>query len=114
MSSFPPSKINSGTLIDGIQIFKTNKEDSLLAMRRYLRGASEEILEEIYGYFGTRIQKFPYPSIEAIKTALDMMSDQYPQARSVDPQEVVDLAFVKQVEAAALYNESGPEGFGTD
>jgi hypothetical protein len=102
MSSFPPSKINSGTLIDGIQIFKTNKEDSLLAMRRYLRGASEEILEETYGYFGTRIQKFPYPSIEAIKTALDMMSDQYPQARSVDPQEVVDLSFVKQVESSGV------------
>lgn len=71
-------------------------------MRRYLRGASEEILEETYGYFGTRIQKFPYPSIEAIKTALDMMSDQYPQARSVDPQEVVDLSFVKQVESSGV------------
>jgi len=90
------------TLIDGIQIFKTNKEDSLLAMRRYLRGASDEILEETYRYFGSRIQQFPYPSIEAIKTALDMMSDQHPQARSVDPQEVVDLSFVTQVESSGV------------
>jgi ABC-type nitrate/sulfonate/bicarbonate transport system substrate-binding protein len=86
------------TLIDGIQIFRTNKGESLLAMKRYLRGASDEILHETYDYFASKIQKFPYPSIAAIKTALDMMSDQYPQARNVDPQQVVDLSFVKQVE----------------
>jgi len=39
-----------------------------------------------------------YPSVEAIKTALDMMVDQFPQASSVDPNEVVDLSFVRQVE----------------
>jgi len=68
-------------------------------MRKYLRGASDEILGETYGYFSARIQKFPYPSIEAIRTALDMHSDQYPQAKSFDPNEVADLSFVKQVES---------------
>jgi len=88
------------TLTDGIQIFKSNKERGLAAMKRYLRGASDEMLEETYTYFSTRMPKFPYPSVEAIKTALDMMTDQFPQAAKVDPQEVVDLSFVKQVETA--------------
>jgi ABC-type nitrate/sulfonate/bicarbonate transport system substrate-binding protein len=87
------------TLTDAIQVFKTNKEKSLVVMKKYLRGASEEILLETYGYFSSRTQKFPYPSIEAIRTALDMLSDEYPQARSVDPHEVTDLSFVKQVES---------------
>ncbi len=86
-------------LTDGIQIFKTNKERSLAVMKRYLRGASDEMLEETYGYFSKRMPKYPYPSVEAIKTALDMMADQFPQASSVDPNEVVDLTYVKQVEA---------------
>src|SRR5262245_22344280 len=86
------------TLTDAIQVFKTNKEKSLLVMKKYLRGASDEILGETYGYFSSSTQKFPYPSIEAIKTALDILSDQYPQAKSVDPHEVADLSFVKQVE----------------
>jgi ABC-type nitrate/sulfonate/bicarbonate transport system substrate-binding protein len=90
------------TLTDAIQVFKTNKEKSLLVMKKYLRGASDEILEETYGYFSSRTQKFPYPSIEAIKTALDMLSDQYPQAKSVDPHEVADLSFVKQVESGGV------------
>lgn len=88
-----------GALTEAIQIFKANKEKSLFVMRRYLRGASDEILEETYRYFSARIQKFPYPSIEAVKTALDMHSDQFPQAKNVDPREVVDLSFVKQVES---------------
>ena len=33
------------------------------------------------------------------KTALDMMADQFPQASGVDPQGVVDLTYVKPVEA---------------
>ena len=49
-----------------------------------------------------RSQKFPYPSVEAIKTALDMLSDEYPQAKSVDPHEVADLSFVKQVESGGV------------
>jgi len=87
------------TLTDAIHVFKTNKEKSLVVMKKYLRGASEQILLETYGYFSTKTQKFPYPSIEAIKTALEMLSDEYPQARSVDANEVIDLSFVKQVEA---------------
>ena len=57
------------------------------------------MLDETYNYFASRMPRYPYPSVEAIKTALEMMADQFPQASSVDPQEVIDLSFVKQVEA---------------
>jgi hypothetical protein len=82
-----------------IEVFKTNKERSLSVMKKYLRGASDEMLEETYSYFSTRMPKLPYPSTESIKTALEMMADQFPQATGVDPSEVVDLSFVKQIEA---------------
>ena len=88
-------------LTDSVQIFKTNRERSMAVMRKYLRGASDKMLDETYGYFSARMPRFPYPSMEAIKTALEMMADQFPQATSVDPQEVVDLSFVKQVESSS-------------
>ena len=83
------------TLIEAIQIFKTNREKSMAVMKKYLRGASDEILAETYNYFSAKIQKTPYPSADAIRTALDMMSDQFPQAKSVDPNEVIDMSFLK-------------------
>ena len=53
-------------------------------MKRYLRGASDETLEETYGYFSKRMPRLPYPAVEAVTTALEMMADQFPQASSVD------------------------------
>jgi len=82
--------------------FKTNRAKSILVTKKYLRGASDEILEEMYEYFSSKAQTFPFPSIEAIRTALDILSDEYPKARSVDPQEVADLSFVKQVESSGV------------
>ena len=89
------------TLMDGIQLFKTNKERSMAVMRKYLRGANDDILGETYSYFSEKIQKTPYPSADAIRTALDMMSVQFPQSKAVDPNEIIDTSFVKQVESNA-------------
>ena len=86
------------TLIDAIHMFKTDREKSLLVMKKYLRGVSEEMLGETYGYFSTRTQKIPNPSVEAIKNALDMLADEHPQAKSVDAREIADLSFVKRAE----------------
>jgi hypothetical protein len=85
-------------MIDGIQVFKNNKEKSMAVMKRYLRGASDEMLDETYNYFASPMPRLPYPCVEAVRTALDMMSDQFSQANSVDLNEVVDLSFVKRAE----------------
>jgi ABC-type nitrate/sulfonate/bicarbonate transport system substrate-binding protein len=90
------------TLVDGIHSFRTEKRQSLLVMKRYLGGVSEEILEKTYAYFVSRIEQFPYPSIAAIQTALDVMSDQYPTARNVNPHDVVELSFLKEIERNGL------------
>ena len=42
------------TLIEGIAIFKTNKQKSIAVWRKYLRGASEEVMEESYQSTGRR------------------------------------------------------------
>ncbi len=88
-------------LTDGVHLFRSNRERSMTTMKKYLRGASDEMLDETYSYFSSRMPRFPYPSVEAIRTALEMMVDQFPQAMSVDPNEVVDMSYVKQVESSA-------------
>jgi len=89
------------TLGDGINIFKTNKEKSLAVMKKYLRGASDDILNETYNYFSAKIQKSPYPSADAVRVALEMMADQFPQAKCVDSNEIIDASFVKQIDGGA-------------
>ena len=86
--------------MEAIQIFKTNKETSIAVMRKYLRGANDDILAETYSYFSAKMQKSPYPTADAVMTALDMMSVQFPQAKTVDPNEIIDTSFVKQAESS--------------
>jgi NitT/TauT family transport system substrate-binding protein len=85
------------TLTEGINIFRTNREKSMVVMKKYLRGASDDILAETYTYFSGKIQKVPYPSADAVRVALQMQADQFPQAKNLDPNEIIDTSFVKQV-----------------
>lgn len=97
------------TLIEAISIFKTNKEKSLAVMKKYLRGASEDILADTYQYFSAESELAPYPSLEVIKSALDIVSAQYPQAKQTDPNLIIDPTLVRRIDQsgfiAALYRK---------
>jgi len=97
------------TLIEGSFIFKTNKEKSLAVMRKNLRGAGEEILQETYQNTIGEMEQVPYPSLQVIKSALDILSLQYPQAKQADPNLIIDPSLVGRIEQsgfiAALYRK---------
>jgi ABC-type nitrate/sulfonate/bicarbonate transport system substrate-binding protein len=67
------------TLIEGIHIFKTQKEKSLAVMRKNLRGGSEEVLEETYQNTVDEMESVPTPRLQVIKSGLDLLSLQYPR-----------------------------------
>jgi ABC-type nitrate/sulfonate/bicarbonate transport system substrate-binding protein len=97
------------SLIEATAVFKTNKEKSFAVWRKYMRGASEEFLEETYQYTSAELEAVPTPSVEVIKSALDIVSAQYPQAKQTDPILIVDPSFVSRIEqsgfVAALYKK---------
>ncbi len=90
------------SLIEAISVFKTNKEKSFAVWRKYMRGASEEFLEETYQYTSAGLEAVPTPSVEVIKSALDIVSAQYPQAKQTDPNLIVDPFFVNQIEQSGF------------
>jgi ABC-type nitrate/sulfonate/bicarbonate transport system substrate-binding protein len=81
------------TLTEGIQVFKpTGKSD----------GGDEEIFTRRKRRFSRKLTTTSAPRFKRRpllrrrrQTALDMMSDQFPQAKSVDPNEVIDLSFIR-------------------
>lgn len=97
------------TLIDGIHVFKTNKTKSLAVMKKNLLGTSDEMLEETYRYTTAVLEQEPYPSLEVIKSGLEILSLQFPQAKQTDPNPLVDLSFVRKLDQsgfiAALYKK---------
>ncbi len=61
------------TLIEGSHIAKTEREKSLAVMKKYMRGTSDDILEETYRYTKSVTEEVPTPSLEIIKAALEIL-----------------------------------------
>lgn len=97
------------TMIEALFVFKTQKEKSLAVMKKYMRGAGEDILEDTYEYTRAKTEEVPMPSLDVVKSALEILSHQYPQAKQTDPGLVIDPSFVKRIEQSgfirALYKK---------
>ena len=85
-------------IVEGIHIFKTDKGKSLTALRRYMKGADESILEESYRHTPATIEDAPYPSLQVVRQGLEMLSLQYPQAKQTDAAAIIEQGFVKRIE----------------
>jgi len=90
------------TLIEGIAIFRTNKQKSIAVWRRYLRGAGDEILEESYPSTLTELEPAPMPSLAVIKSGLDILSLEYPQARQTDAAAIIDASIMRRIEQSGF------------
>jgi hypothetical protein len=89
-------------MIEGIHFFQTNKQRSLAVLKKYMRGAGDDILDETYEYTKTRLERVPAPSLEIVKTALEILSYQYPQAKQTDPNLIIDPSYVRKIEQSGF------------
>jgi ABC-type nitrate/sulfonate/bicarbonate transport system substrate-binding protein len=90
------------SMIEGIHVFKTNKQRTVTVLKKYMRGAGDDILEETYEYTKAGLETVPTPSLEVVKTALDILSYQYPQAKQTDPNLIIDPSYVKKIEQSGF------------
>jgi NitT/TauT family transport system substrate-binding protein len=96
-------------MIEGAYLLKTDREKSLAVMKKYMRGSSDEILEETYQYAKSVTEENPTPSLEITKTALEILSYEYPKAKDTDPNLIIDTTIMKRIEQSgfikALYKK---------
>jgi ABC-type nitrate/sulfonate/bicarbonate transport system substrate-binding protein len=96
-------------MIEGTYIAKTDREKSLAVMKKYMRGTSDEILEETYQYSKSVTEENPTPSLEITKAALEILSYEYPKAKDTDPNLIIDTTIMKRIEQSgfikALYKK---------
>jgi NitT/TauT family transport system substrate-binding protein len=90
------------TMIEGIFVSKTEKEKSLAVLKKYMKGTPDDILEETYQYSKNVAEEVPTPSLEIVKTALEILSYQYPQAKGTDPNPIIDTSIMKRIEQSGF------------
>ena len=90
------------TMIEGTYIAKTDREKSLAVMKKYMRGTSDEILEETYQYAKSVTEENPTPSLEITKAAMEILSYEYPKAKDTDPNLIIDTTTMKRIEQSGF------------
>lgn len=97
------------TITEGSHIAKTEREKSLAVMKKYMRGTSDDILDETYRYTKSVTEEVPTPSLEIIKAALEILSYEYPKAKETDASLIIDTTIMKRIEQSgfirALYKK---------
>ena len=88
-------------LLEGIHIYKTQKDFSKKVIAKYVKTDDNDALEDSYQFFSRLVPQKPYPSLDAVKEALAELGEKEPKVRSAKPEEFVDMSVIKE------FDESG-------
>jgi ABC-type nitrate/sulfonate/bicarbonate transport system substrate-binding protein len=89
-------------IVEGIHLFKSDREASIRAMAKYLRIQDGEALEETYRIYREIYQPIPFPSAAAIQTQLTWMADRDPRAKNAKPEQFIDGSFLREIEKSGF------------
>jgi NitT/TauT family transport system substrate-binding protein len=87
------------SMLEGIKIYKTDREFSLKALEKYTRNRDQKVLAALWEEFGNGvIQRVPYADTAGFKFVLDEVAVRRPEARKMNVDELIDNRFVRELE----------------
>ena len=92
-------------LVEAIHIFKTDKDATLKIISKFTRITNPDSLERTHQAFARLLPETPSPSPEGVKTYIDYLTANRPEAAKVNPKEFVDLSFIQEVQASGFIRQ---------
>jgi NitT/TauT family transport system substrate-binding protein len=94
--------------VEGIKIFKTNKEYSMETLSRYIKTNDREILSKTYDVYRDAWESVPSVRREGIQQALDTI----PEAKGTKLQleNLIDNSLIQELEKEGFFRELYPQG----
>lgn len=85
--------------LEGIYVFKTNKELALNVLKKYTRVDDVSLMQTAYQEMSQRlIRNVPHPSPEGIQTILDQLGKGRPEIKKFKPSDLIDPSILKEIE----------------
>jgi NitT/TauT family transport system substrate-binding protein len=92
-------------LSEAIHFYKTEKEESIKILGKYLQTTDREALEETYREIALKvIPEKPYATLPGLKTIIDELATRNPKAKSARPEDFVDMSFVKKLDDEKFFD----------
>jgi NitT/TauT family transport system substrate-binding protein len=85
-------------LIEGIYVYKTQKDFAKRVIAKYMRVNDSEAVEDSYQFFAPIVPAKPYPPLDGIKEVLLELGEKDPKARGAKPEEFADSSLVKELD----------------
>ena len=95
------------SIIEAIHYFKTNREETIPILSKYLKIDDKDALAEIYDLYKNILQPAPYPTTEGMQLLLGWMAQTDPRAKGAKAEQFIDTGLLKEIEkggfVSALY-----------
>ena len=89
--------------LEGIYLFKTNKELSLNTLKKVARLDDVSIMNTAYEEYSKRlIRDVPYPNPEGIQIIIDQLAKTRPQAKNLNPHDFIDPSLLREIEQSGF------------
>jgi NitT/TauT family transport system substrate-binding protein len=92
-------------MAEAIHFFKTNKEESIRVMQKYTRGVPRDVLEGAHAANSELLVEDTYPTLEGLKTTLDVQAATDPRAAKFKAEDMVELRFVEELRKSGFLNK---------
>ena len=94
--------------VEAIALMKKDRGFTIKILSKYLRTTDADLLNESYDVqIAKYMMKVPLPTVDAVRSVLEELSDRNPKAKDLDPRKFFDDRFVRQLQTGdfieALY-----------
>ena len=87
--------------VEAIHYYKTNRQEALSILAKYLKESDPAALEETYNAIGLALlPEKPYPTLRGIQIMLREIAAKDRKAEGVAPEQFVDASFVKELDSS--------------
>lgn len=91
--------------VEGIKVFKTDKELSLKVLAKYLKLNDREVLEKSYEIYRPVYKKVPYGDKRAVNFALEQMSKELPEGAKLNADDFIDNRTLTELEKSGFIDQ---------
>ena len=88
--------------LEGIAVFKKDREFSKKVIKKTLRLDDEELVNESYEIFSKAFLATPYPNLAGMKTSYEYVAATRPDVWKHKPEEFADLSFVEELDKSGF------------
>lgn len=88
--------------LEGIAIFKKDREFGRKVIKKTLRIDDDELINESYEIFSKAFLPTPYPNLQGMKTSFEYVAVTRPDVWKHKPEEFADASFVEELEKSGF------------